>query len=1334
LKVLSVGALHDARQKIRFENEARAAAQLKHANIVPVYSVGSDRDTQFYAMQFIDGHSLAVEVVRRRQAQAEAESKGGRLATVAKTADQTVMINDNLLSPAQNYDPISCVNVANRMGDVARIGIQVAGGLEHAHELGVIHRDIKPANLLREKTGDVWIADFGLARCQENSELTQTGERLGTLPYMSPEQVLGENVHHRTDIYSLGVTLYELATLQRAFPEQDAVRLLQQLASQEPIAPRKLDSNVPVDLETIILKAMAKAESERYASAGDLADDLQRFLDHKPILARRPSLWKRLGKWTRRHRSLAASVAAMGVCSLFIIAIITSIAAARMNVLRKNAVDARDVARLSQFHATFESAESHRLAGRRIVALKSIREASQLAASLPAADGRRGRLRNLAIGCLSVPLGTKKLNAKEFDDGGWLAAPDAKLTRYARALEREGATSKGQGQDIGIYRVSDHQLLARVCGHFTDWCLSPDGKYLIATCGPQPYRVSIWDLSDLAEPRVVVKGLETITNSSHMFDLNKEGTRVAIIQPNRSVAVHQVSTGERLYEVRLPFQPSQVRFHPEGLSLARDNRVELWQLESGQELQSYPYTASIRNHDWSQDGRLLAAATQDQEIVVWERESKDPLRTIKQRTSGVRLQFSPNGRSLASSSFRGTSFWNPNSGKLQGRVDARFGGFHETGTSMLLNNTHNVSQWELNLGDALMTLARSQKMMETHKNRSEGIDCMLDGRIAAAADLNGLHLRDTLTGALLASMPLGRVTWHQVSTDGKYLLTKNEDGLMRWPVRILSNSSVAVGPPKVIASGHVESAHVAKHDPRLVVSVKDRNTAVLLDIEQPGKEIARLQGHARMMFVDISADGRWVATGPWHGKGIQIWDRESEKPVRELWPECARASVFFSPQGSWLIAANSREFRFYRLADEVVDWHEDFRIPRGETGDSTPQITFSPVDPNIVVLDHDDQLVRVLRLRLDGPPEEIAVLEALHPSIVSGFRFTPDGTKLLVNSVDGIRLWDLALIEGELRDLGLSWETPQFQREVAQKSMPSDNPTLSVQVDLGILQDRYNAPVKIAHPYVAHWALKRGSSASPKTDVELAGALWKIVGTEGRIGLEEEAKADCRQIVALCDRALAGDPNLSQAYHYRAHAHHWLGHWRDAVRDFGDASRLAPNSSHLHQTRAGILFRLGRYAEAVENWSQVIRITPEDSASAHEKRGECYLALDRFEPALADFGAAIDQTRASRPDRLDWLFSRRAAVQVKKGDDAAAIQDYTEAIRLSGKTPTWQSKWLHQRAMIYGRTKRIPLAMADHTQALCLNPEDAKARRELKALTAKLIENSWKSFGNLGIP
>ena len=224
--------------------------------------------------------------------------------------------------------------------------------------MGIVHRDIKPANLIIDLAGKLWVTDFGLARIEADAGLTMSGDMLGTLRYMSPEQALGQGVvDHRTDVYSLGITLYELATLEPAYGGTDRQHLLHEIATTDPRSPRQLNSRIPPDLETIIRKAIERDAADRYRSAQEFADDLRRFMDSQPIHARPPSIRDRFVKWSRRHTELAW--AALGVLLLVITVLsIGTVLVARSrnetNEQRLLAIGEKDNAVAERNHATEE--------------------------------------------------------------------------------------------------------------------------------------------------------------------------------------------------------------------------------------------------------------------------------------------------------------------------------------------------------------------------------------------------------------------------------------------------------------------------------------------------------------------------------------------------------------------------------------------------------------------------------------------------------------------------------------------------------------------------------------------------------------------------------------------------------------------------------------------------------------------------------------------------------------------------------------------------------------------------------------------------------------------
>ncbi|MHC4958753.1 MAG: serine/threonine-protein kinase [Planctomycetota bacterium] len=285
LKVLPFHARTSQVNLDRFSHEARAAARLHHTNIVPVFGVGRTGNTHYYAMQYINGKGLN-DVIKEVR---ELRSRGLETSPLANARETH--------SPRNDY-----------FHNVADLGQQVADALAYAHRQGVLHRDIKPSNLMLDHDKTVWVTDFGLAKTVGASGHTQSGDLVGTLAYMAPERLVGRS-DERSDIYGLGATLYELATLQPAFERDHPHRMLKRIAEREPLPPRAIDPTIPRDLETIILKAIAKDPSRRYRKAGALREDLHRFRDGLPILARRSGLMDRSVKWAKRRPTAAALVA-----------------------------------------------------------------------------------------------------------------------------------------------------------------------------------------------------------------------------------------------------------------------------------------------------------------------------------------------------------------------------------------------------------------------------------------------------------------------------------------------------------------------------------------------------------------------------------------------------------------------------------------------------------------------------------------------------------------------------------------------------------------------------------------------------------------------------------------------------------------------------------------------------------------------------------------------------------------------------------------------------------------------------------------------------------------
>jgi serine/threonine protein kinase/WD40 repeat protein/tetratricopeptide (TPR) repeat protein len=615
LKVLPQKLLVDARTKQRFEREARAAARLHHTNIVPVFGVGEHDGLPYYVMQFIQG--LGLDEVLEELKHLQAGEKGGgsapRLtdgelrvsrrdvsaADVARSlmtgefvpaagveVDAAVAVSDLTVDqapgaaagkglPAQtpvaghlsdtftlSSSSVVLPGTARQAGrkpatywqSVARIGVQVAGALEYAHRQGIQHRDIKPSNLLLDTTGTVWVTDFGLAKTDDQQNLTHAGDVLGTLRYMPPEAFEGKS-DARSDVYSLGLTLYELLAFRPAFDEQERNRLIKQVMTTEAARLDRLSREVPRDLVTIVHKASERDAAHRYATAGELAADLQRFLDDEPIQARRQTQVERYLRWARRHPGIAvlggvltAVLMAITVGSVVVAAHFQDQEKEQRGLVQAKAALAERNQRLAEENeAAKKTAEdAKKRAETTLVDMQTARgllaaerddparallwfaKAAEEAASDPVrqADNRlraRNWARNLTVPVRAFPLGGRFVRALEFRPGGdlLLSLTDDRLfvrdwrqdkfIPWGNDIPKVGAACWGPDGDwlaigyhsgtVQIRGVPDGRALHEVKhpGAITALAFSPDGKRLaIAGTEVRDWRgsqtVLPWDL------------------------------------------------------------------------------------------------------------------------------------------------------------------------------------------------------------------------------------------------------------------------------------------------------------------------------------------------------------------------------------------------------------------------------------------------------------------------------------------------------------------------------------------------------------------------------------------------------------------------------------------------------------------------------------------------------------------------------------------------------------------------------------------------------------------------------------------------------------------------
>lgn len=383
LKILPMSSADSEQAVQRFRREAQAAAAMHHTNIVPVFEVGSHQKQHYYAMQFIVGEGLdrvisQLKTLRNSDRAGEllnpeADATQAQFSTVTQfyygestpvdnpEDKNTVPQNFETQSQAEipslslstNPENEETTNSQRQKGiprinttrasrsyfrNVAKLGVEIASALQHSHQRGIIHRDIKPSNILLDREQRPWVADFGLAKALDTN-LTRSGSIVGTIRYMAPERFRGE-CDATSDIYALGATLYELLTLQPLFDTEDQLQLIEKIKHQQPTRPSLHDRSIPKDLETIVVKCLAKDPSRRYSSGAQLGDDLTRFLDGRPILARRVGPLERFGMWTRANPAWASLVAVVFL-SLSAFSVYWKIQSDRYRQIAKRELEAR---------------------------------------------------------------------------------------------------------------------------------------------------------------------------------------------------------------------------------------------------------------------------------------------------------------------------------------------------------------------------------------------------------------------------------------------------------------------------------------------------------------------------------------------------------------------------------------------------------------------------------------------------------------------------------------------------------------------------------------------------------------------------------------------------------------------------------------------------------------------------------------------------------------------------------------------------------------------------------------------------------------------------------
>ncbi|MEM1067511.1 MAG: protein kinase [Planctomycetota bacterium] len=639
LKVLPFAAMLDSRQLVRFKTEAQAAAKLHHPNIVPVYFVGCERSVHFYAMQLINGQSLSSAIHSLRdQVQAGVALGSASLQSSPNESTGDRASSATLHSKSNNTKTNHCRTMVKMI-------IQAADALEHAHLSGIVHRDIKPGNLLLDSNQDLWVTDFGLARIEQNQQLTMTGDVVGTIRYMSPEQAASSRtIDHRTDIYSLGVTLYEALTLQPPFVSSDRQELLNKIARQDPAAPSKLNPQIAEELDAIVLKAIEKEPQARYDSAEAFAEDLRCYLDNRPVSARRPSLATKTQKWLRRHPAVLRS----GLVILFLLAIVSTLSTIFVSRAYNEAEDALEMAAVAAENLE-DSRKIAEATSDKNEGLLYVRGLSLIAASLREGDGagaadqmqqnpafsERPELRGIEWAFLHRAL---------FVGNRLIAEQDSEFTAtaYSQPSNPDLPCFFAFGDAAGRIQLWDATSRRRVCdldGHQTSiesLAFHPNGEFL-ASCSEDGI-VRIWNVIEQREVRSKADCHDEGT--IYALAYSPDGTSLATCGDDLLLRIWSSEDFEMTGEFSGHTRPIRsLAFSPDGQSIvsgSSDRRLKIWDLKTGKEKHHLPgHNGMVLSVCFSPSGQYVISGANDETIRIWSTESGKQVAIINGHRDGV---------------------------------------------------------------------------------------------------------------------------------------------------------------------------------------------------------------------------------------------------------------------------------------------------------------------------------------------------------------------------------------------------------------------------------------------------------------------------------------------------------------------------------------------------------------------------------------------------------------------------------------------------------------------------------------------------------------------------
>jgi WD40 repeat protein len=918
---------------------------------------------------------------------------------------------------------------------VARIGIQVAEALAYAHNRGVIHRDIKPSNLLLDLAGTVWVTDFGLAK-EEGDGLTQTGDLVGTLRYMAPERFRGDG-DGRSDIHGLGTTLYELATLRPAFEGANHLQLIEDISHADPTRPRSIDSRIPADLETIILKAIEKEPGRRYQTGAQLAVDLRAFLEYRPIKARRVGWAERTWRLCRRN-PLVASLLATVALLIVAVAIISSASAIRLegaltdserdrDKLREANRDlekanrGRDAQLWASFLAQARARRTSRQPGQRTDSLKAIREALKL--PLPE-DRSLDELRTEAIAALCLPdLEVERL---------WPVFP---TVHTAIAFDREFRIyARGDLQgNVRVCRASDdaeicHLSVGGRVSPYEGLKFSPDGRFLFCRyeIGAER-RGRCWNLSGTA-PVVAFE------NDSHGYAFSSAGNLCAAQFSDGSLRIYDLDSG--IVVRQFPCSRSHMtviwcdQIHR--FAFAEYKRITVLDDRTGEIIVPSKDFGNT-SVDCTPDGRLLAIGAADRRIRLIDTETGNVVRQLEgHRTDGIEVRFIHQGDQLVSRDWSGLlRLWDSQTGQ-QLLTHSCLGILQSASADQILGVDiwmPSIRLFKFNAGNEFRSLSDGRFIFGDFAAVGHR------GRLLANRTSSATALIDLAANKVVAELPGHRIPL-RFGQDDRELWTYGTFGLERWPITPDREGpeKLTIGPPTRVLDNSAGDRWSASADGQTVAVPNYNSGALVFDLARNRRLTLAPQSDVR--YCAVSPDGRYTASGSHSGdkeNSAKIWDSQTGDLLAEL--ALRRGRVEFTPDGRWLLTVG-HQAQLWRTGT----WKS------GPILSESLALAFA-FDRSGRYLALSDESAGVVHLIAVEEGVEIARLTGAEPSRYHPVGFSPDGGSLFVVGTESgaLHTFDLRAIRAGLQELGLDWDAPPLPPAApAASSAP-----LKIHVNLG---------------------------------------------------------------------------------------------------------------------------------------------------------------------------------------------------------------------------------------------------------------------------------------------